>query len=151
MLRRLLVRLRRRPATVVVVGALRSGTNYLRFLLERNWACSVAFDAFGWKHAGVPIPGSAARLAYPDLPILFTVKEPHAFCRSLHRYHVAHGRNLRAPTEWGRFLREPLVLLDRDPARSPQYRFANPVQYWCFVYWNLAFLPEGRFRVHGLR
>jgi hypothetical protein len=40
---------------IAVIGGFRSGTNYLRFLLENNYRCDVSFHAFGWKHANVPI------------------------------------------------------------------------------------------------
>lgn len=140
----------RRPE-IVVCGALRSGTNYLRFLLERNFTCRVSYHAYGWKHAGVPILHATTRMRYPDLPILFVVKNPHAFLVSLHHYRCRHDRNMIAPLAWQEFLRRPLVLYDRDRSKSPQLRFANPVQYWNQLYWNLAFLPADRFRVRGLR
>lgn len=140
-----------RGPELVVGGAFRSGTNYLRFLLERNFRCRVRYHAFGWKHAPVPIVNRSATFALPRLPLLFVIKDPYALCVSLYDYWRQHRRNFQAAESWPEFLRSRFIVFDRDPARSPQLRFANPVQYWNQLYWNLAFLPEGRFRAFGLR
>jgi len=141
---------------VSVVGALRTGTNYLKFLLESNYFVRAEFDAFGWKHGGVPIlPAAGRRSPYPDIPLFYVVKNPFAFVLSLHRYHrrkldEGHRISLIAAHAWEAFVTSPIVIFDSQLPASPQMRFANPVQYWNFIYWNLENLDRRHFRVHGL-
>jgi len=139
---------------VAVAGALRSGTNYLKFLLEQNYHVVAEFNAFGWKHAGVPVLAGKSGLAYPDMPLVYVVKGPYAFVVSLHRYHQrklteGHRISIDGGEDFDSFLSGPVTVFDSQSAGSPQMRFANPVQYWNFLYWNLETLDPVRFRVAG--
>jgi hypothetical protein len=136
---------------VAVMGAFRTGTNYVRFLLEQNFQCRILYDAYGWKHGGVPVVTRYSGLAYPSIPVVYVVKHPAAFITSLYDYFIDKNRNIAAPTDWASFLREPLVIFDSKPEESSQMRFANPMQYWNFIYWNLSTLPAARFQSFGLR
>ena len=121
-------------------GAFRSGTNYLRYLLEENFHCTLDFDAYGWKHGPIAVQNSQARAIYP-VPIFAVVKNPAAFCVSLFRYNRAVGMNMEAPKTWRDFLRQKIVIFNGSLQVSPQYRFPNPVSYWNFITWNFATLP----------
>ena len=134
---------------VAVLGALRCGTNYLKFLLESNYYVSAGFSEFGWKHAGVPIFNRGSGYEYPDVPLFYIVKNPYAFVVSLHRYYLALRRNIISHDEFGKFLTYPIVLHDSQLEHSPQMRFSNPIQYWNYVYWNLENLNKERFRAFG--
>lgn len=136
---------------VAVMGAFRTGTNYVRFLLEQNFECRILYDAYGWKHGGVPVFTRYSGLAHPAVPVVYVVKHPAAFITSLYDYFRDKNRNMAAPADWEAFLREPLVIFDSKPEESAQMRFANPAQYWNFIYWNLSTLPAQRFRSAGLR
>lgn len=145
------------PSTrvVTVMGALRSGTNYLKFLLEANYVVRAEFSAFGWKHGGVPILPASGPASYPDAPLFYIVKNPFAFVLSLHRYHrrkreQGHAISLAGADVWDDFLVRPIEIFDSQLTGSPRMRFANPIQYWNFLYWNLETLDRRRFRVHGL-
>lgn len=143
------------PPVVTVMGALRSGTNYLKFLLEANYFVRADFVSFGWKHAGVPVLPAGGPMSYPEVPLFYIVKNPHAFALSLHRYQrrkreQGHAISLVAADSWEDFLFSPVEIFDSQRAGSPRMRFANPIQYWNFVYWNLETLDRGRFAVHGL-
>ena len=140
---------------VAVMGALRSGTNYLKFLLETNYVVRADFSAYGWKHGGVPVLPAGAPGTYPDVPLLYVVKNPYAFALSLHRYHRrarerGHAISLVAADAWDDFLVGPIEIFDSQLEGSPRMRFANPIQYWNFIYWNLETLDRGRFRACGL-
>ncbi len=139
---------------IAVIGALRSGTNFLKYLLEHNFLVSADFNAFGWKHSGVPVLGSNSALDYPDVPLAYIVKNPYAFAVSLHRYHQrisTHGDrvSISGSEGWSAFLTNPIVIFDSQLAGSPQMRFANPMQYWNFLYWNLETLDKKRFSAVG--
>ena len=139
---------------IAVAGALRSGTNYLKFLLEQNYDVAADSNAFGWKHGGVPVFAASAQLSYPDMPLAYIVKNPYAFVVSLHRYHqrkikAGHRISLDAEAEFNAFLTSPVTIFDSQLDGSPQLRFSSPVQYWNFLYWNLETLDPKRFRVAG--
>ena len=140
---------------VAVAGALRTGTNYLKFLLETNYAVRAESGAFGWKHGGVPILPAGGSASYPDMPLFYIVKNPFAFALSLHRYHrrkreQGHAISLTGADAWDDFLFGPIEIFDSQLEGSPRMRFANPIQYWNFLYWNLETLDRRSFRVHGL-
>lgn len=139
---------------IAVAGALRSGTNYLRFLLEQNYKVTADFNAFGWKHSGVPVLAGDSGLAYPDVPLAYIVKDPYSFVVSLSRYHqrkvtMGHDISIDGGEDFASFLKGPVTIFDSQLAGSPKLRFANPVQYWNFVYWNLETLHPDRFRAAG--
>lgn len=140
---------------VAVMGALRTGTNYLKFLLESNYFVRADFSPFGWKHGGVPIVQSGGPMAYPEVPLAYIVKNPFAFSISLHRYQrrkseQGHAISLQGADAWDDFLVRPIEIFDSQLPGSPRMRFANPIQYWNFLYWNLETLDRSRFRVHGV-
>ncbi len=140
---------------VAVMGALRSGTNLVKDMLEENWHLSAAFSDYGWKHAGVPIFSAGTDLKYPRTPIVFVIKNPYAFVVSLHRYRMLeitknHKISLQGAQDFDDFLRKPIVLHDSQLQQSPQLRFSNPLQYWNFLYWNLQKLDAQKFSVLGL-
>lgn len=139
---------------IAVAGALRSGTNYLKFLLEQNYEVTAGANAFGWKHAGVPVLARDSGLAYPDVPLAYIVKNPYSFVVSLSRYHqrkvtMGHEISIDGGEDFASFLISPVTIFDSQLAGTPKLRFANPVQYWNFIYWNLETLDQSRFRVAG--
>lgn len=139
---------------VAVMGALRSGTNLVAQMLESHWPLRADFHAFGWKHAGVPVLGPSSALKYPDLPIVWVCKSPHALCVSMHRYLTSsqsgRGISLSGAPSFEAFLRQPITIWDSQLPASPRLRFANPVQYWNHLTWNLETLDPARFRAVGL-
>lgn len=136
---------------LALMGAFRTGTNYVRYLLEKNFECKVSFDAYGWKHSGVPIFSRHSKFSYPKMPVVYVYKHPAAFVVSLYNYFLQVNKNIMASTEWEEFLRKPFVIYDLKSEGSPQMRFSNPVQYWNFIYWNLSNLPVDRINSEGLR
>jgi hypothetical protein len=140
---------------VAVLGAMRCGTNLTRHLLETHWEVSAAFSPFGWKHAGLPILNPDSGLAYPETPILYLVKDPSAFALSLYHYRMqaitkGHRVSIEGADTLEGFLTRPIVIFDSQLPHSPKMRFANPLQYWNYVYWNLETLDRRRYRVRGL-
>lgn len=138
---------------VATMGALRSGTNLVAGLLEKYWHLSTDFHAYGWKHAGVPVLAPTSALKYPETPIIWVCKNPHALMVSLHRYLMqapnGRGISLDGARDFAEFLRRPITIWDSRLKGSPRLRFGNPVQYWNFITWNLETLDSERFRVLG--
>jgi hypothetical protein len=129
-------------------GAFRSGSNYLRSLLELNYDVRVLSGIDGFKH--VPVPAVFVDQTFRPFPwpILATVKDPYAWLVSMWRYvndvgakHTIHGAT------WGAFLTEPLVVFQARLEGFPKYRFANPVDYWNAINYKLLSLPHDARRV----
>lgn len=135
------------------MGALRSGTNLIAQMLETHWPLQTDFHAYGWKHAGVPVLGPSSTLKYPNLPIVWVCKSPHALCVSMHRYLTSSqggsGISLSGASSFKEFLRTPITIWDSQLPASPRLRFSNPVQYWNDLTWNLETLDPARFRSVG--
>ncbi len=123
---------------IAVVGAFRSGTNFVQFLLERNYLCVVDGGAHGWKHAPIARP---YRDDCQDIPMVVVAKNPFAFLTSLFDYRIEVDRNIDSSRNWGTFLTSPISIYDTDPSSAATYRFANPVAYWNDLYANLTNLP----------
>lgn len=134
-------------ANIAVVGAFRSGTNYVQYLLEQNYRCRSRRGFHGWKHAPIQIRGRAAqRWLDGRVPIVAVYKHPLEFLPSLFRYRVAIDRNITAPREWDAFLRERFAIHNGRRGRTPELSFPTPVEYWNTLYLNLLDLPEPAFR-----
>lgn len=126
----------RERTTIVVVGIFRSGTNYLRSLLELNFRTRVASNAYGWKHGLVPIVTRGSTLEFPKLPTVVVARNPFSAIDSLFRYVVRAGANVSCRTDWHGFLRDRLIVHDKWNPESPQLWFPNPAQYWTAMNWN---------------
>ena len=123
-------------ATIAVVGVFRSGTNYLRSLLELNYRTQVTYNAYGWKHGLVPIVTRDSIVEYPKLPIVVLARNPFSAIEALFRYVVGAGANITCRTDWPGFLRERFIVYDKWNPDSPQLWFPNPVHYWTAMNWN---------------
>ncbi len=134
---------------VAVLGGFRCGTNYLKYLLEVNYRVSAEFSTYGWKHAGVPVLNIGSGLRYPQVPIVYSCKNPYAFAVSLYQFSQL-GDGMIAYDHFDLFLRSPLVMSCGETQGSPQLRFQNPIQYWNYLYWNLESLPAERFTTVGV-
>jgi hypothetical protein len=136
------------PKQLKLFGAFRSGSNYLRSLLELNYDVRVLSGIDGFKHAPVPAVFEGETFRPFPWPILATVKDPYSWLASMWRYvndvggkHTIHGAT------WGAFLTEPLVIFQAGIDGFPKYRFANPVDYWNAINYNLLSLPDDARRI----
>jgi len=129
----------RGPAEIGLLGVPRSGTNYVRAVLELNYRCRIAQNLYGWKHGFLPIGLNNTRIGTyvrRHSTFVWVTKHPLDSIHSLYRYHLDVNRNIRAPKDWSNFLRSPIFLLDSGSPVSPEYRFANPVDLWNSLNWN---------------
>lgn len=140
-----------RQHKVVVMGAFRSGTNYLRTVLEQNYGCEAVFHGYGWKHGFVPVLSAQATVPVPPMPGVFVTKAPLSFLESLHRYYLEVDRNIVAERDWAGFLRSPLTIFVQKRGQGPEYRFATPIDYWNQLNWNLLSATRLDWNLHHLR
>lgn len=123
---------------IALFGMFRSGTNYTRTLLEWNYKCELVTDVYPWKHGFFPIIVERSQFDYPPNDIIFVTKDPFSSISSLFKYYSTNGRNIIAQKDWKVFLRERFVIYDSFQEGSPQYRFANVVEFWNSMNWNLS-------------
>ena len=123
---------------ISVLGMFRSGTNVVRTILEWNYDCRVVYNVHGWKHGFFPIIAEQSKLKYQQIDFVHATKSPFSSIESLYRYYTTNGKNLTASREWKDFLRGRLIVYDSFQPHCPQYRFANPVDFWNSINWNLA-------------
>lgn len=127
---------------IAVLGGFRTGTNFLRAVLELNFDCQIIFHANGWKHGFVPVLSGHSVFKIKPVPGVFMTKSPLSFLLSLHRYHQEVGRNITAGSDWESFLRSPLTIYEHPRGETPEYRFSTPVEYWNALNWNLHSLTR---------
>ena len=120
-------------------GAFRTGSNYLRALLELNYDVELVNGMGGFKHAPVPALFDDREWLPPADPIVGTVKDPWSWLPSMWRYvQGVGGRHVRGGATWERFLVEPICVTHGGHAGFPSYRFAGPVDYWNAMAHNLV-------------
>lgn len=123
---------------IALLGIFRSGTNYTRTVLEWNYDCRLVNNIYGWKHGFIPIVDNQSRQERIKAPLVFVTKNPFSALRSLYKYYKNTNRNILAEKGWRNFLRGRIVTYDFFQPDSPQYRFANPIDYWNSMNWNFA-------------
>jgi hypothetical protein len=138
------------PPKIAVVGIFRSGTNYLRSLLELNYCTEIVYNAYGWKHGFIPIVTKDNPLRYPRIPTLVLTRNPFSAIDALHRYSVKTGANISCQREWPEFLHQRFIIYDKWNPHSPQLWFPNPVHFWTAMNWNLL-SPGPRHLFHHIR
>lgn len=134
---------------IALFGLFRSGTNYTRTVMEWNYRCRLVTDVFAWKHGFYPVVVDRSRTEYPDIDVVFVTKNPFSSIASLYSYYTQNGRNIFAAKDWKQFLAGRFVIYDSFQEHSPQYRFANVVEYWNCMNWNYYSIRRpGMTRVH---
>ena len=124
-------------------GTFRSGSNYVKALMELNYDVELLVGEGGFKHA--PYPAIFHGNDYMPLPwpVVMTVKNPYSFLTSMWRYaQDIEYRNMLSGRDWSSFLRERLVIFDSSQPEMPRYRFANPIDYWNGINYNLLSLAD---------
>jgi len=104
-------------------GAFRSGTNYMKALLEINGDVELSGDWGGWKHAPIPAP-------YEGPPVLGVVRDPFVWVVSLWRFVESGGRkHITCGPSWRSFVSDPITVTHGE-RNWPVFRFASPADYW---------------------
>lgn len=112
-------------------GAFRSGTNFVKTLLEVNWDVQVHNGRGGFKHAPIPALFADATWTVPDVVPIGVVKDPWAWLVSMWRFvEDRGGRHVEVGETWSAFLRSPIVVTDATFEGFPRFWYASPVDYW---------------------
>lgn len=122
---------------IKVFGTFRSGTNFLRALIEWNFNGEVIFSEIGgWKHS--PITDAArSQMIDHQLGCVCIVKHPLSSLVSWFNYARNVGLNIECAEDWNDFLSSRFVIFDagQNSAHS-EYRFSQPADYWNQMTWN---------------
>ena len=121
-----------------LLGLMRVGTNVTRAVLEAHYQVQVDYNRLGWKHGPIPSLAPGCEWHYPAEAPLVIVKHPVAVLHSLRGYAQKWGRNLRLADDNGLpgLIRGRMVYCCSELPLRPEYRFANPVQWWNDIVWN---------------
>lgn len=123
------------PATVLVVGTFRSGTNLMKHCLEAHFEAAPVYNTWFWKH-GVPPTGIQVPVP-PDVPIVVMSRDPVATNASLYRFWQARRPDLDLGATISDFVRRRLVVYDNTEGdRLPRYSYPNPTEYWNQFYYS---------------
>lgn len=126
-------------------GAFRSGTNYVKTLLEVNYRVRVATNDGGFKHFPVPARYRGAEFQPFPMHILLVTKDPYSWLTSMWSYVQGTGAgHVRCGGDWGEFLVRPLFVTSPAYDAFPEQRFASPVEYWNAVNHSALSLPDTR-------
>jgi len=101
-------------------GLHRSGTNYLRIILQENYHVSVLTNVGGWKHGFYELPQRLGR----ELDCAICMKDPYAWVHSFYNY-----RHPEKDIPFSDFVRGKLTLVGPD---GPEKSIVsdNPMKHW---------------------
>lgn len=132
------------------MGTPRSGTNLVKYLLERYLKTPVVFDQGFWKHGIFPALMNGRDMHYGELPIVVVSKDP--VTQLLSWYRQARNDTLFKPNGClSSFLRKPFeVRQDFTEPGKMEYRFRSPADYWNQFYFAMDALRRAGGPVHFL-
>jgi hypothetical protein len=105
-------------------GLHRSGTNFLRVILQENYEVNLLTNTGGWKHGYYELPQRLGR----EMDVVICVKNPYAWLLSFYK-HLQPEQTI----SFAEFLRQPINL--QRPERQDRALCADgPAQLWVQMY-----------------
>lgn len=122
---------------VKIMGAFRSGTNYLKTILEWNTRIQVIFSSEGgWKHNVLNDEVSRA-IKILNIPVIFVVKNPFALVKSIYIYKKNANKNIICGDDWNSYLEERFIIFrGENREETAELRFSSPFEYWNVANWS---------------
>jgi hypothetical protein len=105
-------------------GLHRSGTNFLRVILQENYRIKVLMNEGGWKHGFFDLHRRLGR----EVHCMLCVKDPYAWLVSFYNY-----RHPDRDLLFSDFVRNPLTVLG-PRGQDDSIQAGNPVQLWVRMY-----------------
>ena len=122
---------------IIVVGAFRSGTNLMKWLLESNFHVQCSFNRWWWKHCLPPTLVAPGQHLRPAAPLLIMVKEPVRHNVSLFSHWKRTRPGLLGEQDFSQFIRSELIVHDNSyGGKGPKYLFPTPTDYWNAFYFS---------------
>lgn len=122
---------------IMIAGPFRSGTNLMKYAIERNTNAKCVFNSLWWKHSPVPTLHDNRLHDQPKIPMIVMVREPSAVLKSTYEFFRITRKPIIEDRTFSEYLRSELIVHDRqDRKGAPQYLFPTPVDYWNHFYWS---------------
>lgn len=118
---------------IKLLGCFRSGTNFIKTVLENNYYCNVITNIGGWKH---DYYSDINMNHYPYDYYIITMKNPYSSLASWYKYYYNNGNNIKADRRWPEFLHNRFIIFNKFSNLPIEYRFANPIDYWNNKNWH---------------
>ena len=136
-----------------IIGTPRSGTNYIKYLIETNSEYQCGFHVGWWKHSIIPSIMSGTEVMHDNTPTVIMFREPLEQIASFYKFAKLGRAAIQGKTDsFSSFIREPIIM---RPSDKIEYWFDNPIAYWKQFYraalsWNNTkmFLDLGVIRQH---
>ena len=129
--------------TVRVIGAPRSGTNLVKYLMEANTDFRCVFNLGWWKHAVVPPLFDYHQPQTDNTPTVIMFRHPVSQILSFFRFSEKGRSAIYGAAGLAEFIRSPVFM---DPPGVFSYRFSTPVAYWeQYYYAALRWQRPGKF------
>lgn len=116
-----------------VIGPPRSGTNYIKFLLDNNSRIASGFHVGWWKHGVIP-PLMDAKGAIPDKVFsIIMVRDLRSQVTSFWRFcQQGRGAIMSDAEDFAQFVRSPMYMRS---FKDMTYYFDTPLAYLAQFYW----------------
>ena len=98
-------------------GAHRSGTNFLRVILQENYDVFVLTNTGGWKHGYYQVPDRLGR----EVDCAICVKDPYAWVTSYHNFTTPEK-----DVSFAEFARKPISFI----GPGQKIECPNPMKFW---------------------
>ena len=126
---------------IKIFGLQRTGTNWLRALLQRNYKVDVMVNQGGWKH------GQISWFAQEWNYIIVLTKHPAAWLVSLwgHMNREYRGQDYFTAQSLAEFIRHPFIIPGVTPPKPHKWRVraSNPIQHYNNTYYHWLSITPG--------
>lgn len=106
-------------------GCQRSGTNFLRVILQENYDVRLLTNVGGWKHGYYEVP----RRLHREVDCVICVKDPYAWLVSQYNYRYPNKE-----TSFAEFIEQPLTIVAKRGSALGQVDAASPIALWVRMY-----------------
>lgn len=108
---------------IKIHGAMRSGTNFLEFMLKNNFSINVCVNEFTWKHFEVDI----------NIPVNFfilTYKNVYSWLKSMHKFALTTNFFPVFEKNFSDFIRSKIIFKETYGLETNYFEYDNPIVWW---------------------
>ena len=116
-----------------VVGPPRSGTNYVKFLIESSTELEVGYNVGWWKHAIIPPLMHEVQSSFDETPTVILWRDPLIQMAAFFKFAFIKGTAIRSDADtFSNFIRGPIITRTNY---NRTFWYPNPVSYYIQFYW----------------
>lgn len=114
--------------SIRIIGVPRSGTNFVKFLIETSSDLQTGFNIGWWKHSIIPSIMKGREQIHDQIPTVILFREPLEQMVSFYNFAKLGRTSIRGETiNFSKFIRKPIFM---RPSNSIEYLFDSPIAYW---------------------